>query len=250
MFKYGRIALVAILVFSFIIGCSKSTKTETGNEGTERPPLDFTPKENQEAELIALCLSGELIAPDSLYEDVLDDLTAIRAEFGDTLQAVNAIEFRPPWWRVSYLSMAFNESAAQLIADGEYHAWDELNEYYHVTDIKIGGHGLVSLTFDGRLHPGRLTEEYEVLPGVLYAEPNFRDGDGPNVYAREAMDGLTYLFRNAWGDCPSGCTFNAYWYFIFEANEPVLVGYWPKYQGDPQPEWWNEAELNLEHYCD
>ncbi|MGB7062909.1 MAG: hypothetical protein WBF13_11230 [Candidatus Zixiibacteriota bacterium] len=249
MFKYWRIVLVVMLILSFMVGCSKSTKTETGNDDTEKPPIDITPKENQEAELIALCLSGELIAPDSLYDDVLDDLTAIRAEFGDTIQALNAIEFWPPW-RVSYLLMAFDESAAQLIADGEYHAWEELNEYYHVTEIKIGGSGLVSLVFDGRLNPCCLAEEYEALPGVIYVEPNFGDGDGPNVYAREATDGLTYLFRNAWGDCPSGCTSNEYWYFIFEENEPVLVGYWRQHQGDPQPEWWEEARLNREHYCD
>ena len=102
MFKYGRIALATILVFSFTIGCSKSTKTETGNDDTEKPPIDITPKENEEAELVALCLSGELIAPDSLYDDVLHDLTAIRAEFGDTIQALDGIGFWPPW-RVSQL---------------------------------------------------------------------------------------------------------------------------------------------------
>jgi len=248
MFKYCRVALVAILVFHLIVSCSKSTKNPSRTDDTETP-VDFSPKENEEAELVALCLSGELIAPDTLYDDVLHDLTAIRAEFGDTLQAVNAIEFRPPWWRVSYLLMAFDESAAQLIADGQYHAWDQLNEYYHVTEIKIGGHGCVWLVFDGRLNPYRLAEQYEVLPGVLYAEPNFRDGDGPNVYARQTDLGFSYLFRYARGDCPVECTYNEYWYFVCEDDGPVFIGHWV-FRHEPEPEWWQEARLNREHYCD
>jgi hypothetical protein len=247
MFKYCRIALVAILVLPLIFNCSKSTKSPSRNDDTETP-VDFSPKENEEAELVALCLSEELVAPDSLYHRILNDLEAIRADFGDMFEAVNGIGFRPPWM-VSYLSMAFDESAAQLIAAGEYDAWDQLNEYYHVTDIKIGGHGLVSLVFDGRLNPYRLAEQYRLLPGVLYAEPNFRDGDGSNVYARQIDLGFSYLFRYARGDCPAGCTYNEYWYFVCEGGGPVFIGHWV-FRSQPEPDWWQEARLNREHYCD
>ena len=163
-------------------------------------------------------------------------------------EGVNGIGFWPPWM-VSYLSMAFDESAAQLIAAGEYDAWDQLNEYYHVTEIKIGGHGLVSLVFDGRLNPYRLAEQYRLLPGVLYAEPNFRDGDGPNVYARQTDFGFSYLFRYAYGDCPAECIHNEYWYFVCEDDGPVFIGHWVV-RHEPEPDWWQEARLNKEHYCD
>lgn len=239
MFKYCRITLVALLVFPLIINCSKSTRTEC-------PPL--TPNANEEAELISLCLSGELIAPHSLYERVLQDLTAIRAEFGNTFEAVRGIGFSPPWM-VSYLLMAFHDSAAQLIAAGEYHAWDELNERYHVTDIKIGGHGLVSLAFDGRLNPHRLAEQYRVLPGARYAEPNLWIGDGPNVYAGQTDIGFSYLFRYAHGDCLAGCIYNEYWYFVCEQGRPRFIGHWV-FRHEPEPDWWQEAMLNKEHYCD
>ena len=247
MFKYWRITLEAILVFSLVLSCSKSTRNPSRSGDTE-PPIDVSPKENWEAELMALCLSGELTAPDSLYYRILNDLEAIRADFGDVFEPVHGIGFRPPWM-ASYLLVAFDESAAQLIVDGEYHAWDELNENHHVTEIKIGGHGLVSLVFDGRLNPHRLAEQYQVLPGALYAEPNFWIGDGPNVYARQTDFGFSYLFRYARGDCPAGCIHNEYWYFVCEESGPTFIGHWV-HRHQPEPEWWQEARLNREHYCD
>ena len=244
MFKYCRIILAAILVLPLIIGCSKSTKTEC-------PPL--TPRANEEAELVALCLSGQLVAPAYLYQRVLDDLKAIRTEFGNTFEAVRGIGFSPPWV-VSCILMSFDDTTGQQVFDEKYHAWDELNEMYRVTRITRspvmpGFGGSASLYFEGRLNPARLAELYEVLPGVRYAEPNFWYGDGPNVYVRQTDFGFSYLFRYAYGDCPSGCIYNEYWYFVCEGGGPVFIGHWV-FRSQPEPEWWQEARLNREHYCD
>ncbi len=251
MFRYWRITLPAILLLVLVFSCSKSTKNENGGGDTEDSLIDFTPKENEEAELIALCLSGELVAPDSLYEQIVSDLAAIRTTFGDTFEMVNQITFFPPWM-ASYLVMAFYDSAAQLIEAGEYEAWNELNQKYHVTEIKTHyiKYGCVSLVFEGRLNPFRLEEYYVVLPGVWYAEPNFWNGDWPNVYSRQTDLGFSYLFRYASGDCTVGCTHNEYWYFVCEDGDPVFIGYWAPKEEPDEPDWWEEARLNREHYCD
>lgn len=252
MFKYSRITLVVILLSCFIISCSKSTKNENGNENTEPPPIEFTPKENEEAELIALCLSGELVAPDSLYNQILSDLAAIRATFGDTFEVVNRIKFSPPWV-AGCLIIGFDDSTVQQIRNGQYHAWDSLNQQYQVTKIDtivFDWLGIALLSFEGRLHPYRLAEVYAVLPGVWAASPNGIRGDYPNIYARQTGSGLTYLFRDAWGDCPSGCIYSEYWHFIFEGDQPVFIGHWAPDEDPNEPDWWEEARLNREHYCD
>ncbi len=211
---------------------------------------EFFPKDNEEAELIALCLSGDLVAPDNLYNRVLDDLTVIRSAFGDNFEPINRITFVPPWV-VGRLIIGFDDNTAQEVANGEYHAWDELNKRYEVTEIDthlVESIGFAWLYFKGRLHPRRLAELYGVLPGVSYTQPSSRLGDSPNVYPRQTGDGITYLFRDAWGDCPAGCIYSEYWYFIFEGNQPVFIGHWAPHENPEEPAWWDEAKQNKEQY--
>ena len=251
MLKYWRVALVLILLLSVFISCSKSTKNRSCNDNTETP-VDFTPKDNEEAELVALCLSGEIVAPDNLYEQVLHDLAAIRAAFGDSIEAVKGIRFRQPW-QPGQLMVGVDDTTAQQILDGEYDAWDDLNEQYELTGMDtrhLAGIGAVLLYFRGRLHVWRLAELYGALPGVETTSPNYIIGDGSNVYARQTSDGITYLFRHGWGDCPSGCIYSEYWYFVFEGDQPVFIGHWAPHEDSDEPDWWEEARLNREHYCD
>jgi hypothetical protein len=243
MFTYCRATLVAILVLPLIINCSKSTRTEC--------PLR-TPKADEEAELIALCLSGELVAPAYLYQRVLDDLKAIRTEFDDAFEAVHEIGFSPPWVPGN-LMLGFDEAAFELFRDGQYHAWDDLNQPYQVTDmdtVPLTSGGVVLLVFRGRLHPCRLAELYENLPGVWAVSPNYIIGDWSNVYASQTLSGMSYLFRRGWGDCPSGCIYSEFWYFRVDDNWPMFVGHWVPHQEPNVPAWWEEAKVNRDHYCD
>lgn len=236
-----RIALVLILLSCLGYGCSKSTKHEN---------IGLTPQANEEAELISLYLSGELVAPDWLYGQVLEDLTSIRSTFGDDFDAITRTTFMPPWV-VSCIIIGFDDTTAQKVANGEYHDWDAFNEKYQVIKIDTGfiqPMDAVVLYFKGRLHPRRLAEQYAILPGVKYTGPNGLFGDWPNIYPRKTRDGITYLFRNGWGDCPSGCIHNEYWYFISKANQPVFIGHWTRPGGPPEPDWWFEARLNIELY--
>jgi len=252
MSKQLRVGAFAATMLCLILSCSKSTRNEADKQDVTSSPVEVTPRENEEAELIALCLSGQLVAPDDLYERVLADLTSIRGIFGDSLPSITQITFWPHWVP-GCLLMGFDDSIVVKIRQGEYHAWDELNEQYGIESIDtsmIFVMGFVRLNFTGRLHPRRLQELYAVLPGIWSVSPNGIIGDGSNVYARETTSGMTYLFRNGWGDCPSGCIENEFWYFSCEGPQSEFVGYWPAYEGVPPPDWWEEARLNREHYCD
>ncbi len=252
MFRSPRISIIALMLLCLGLGCSKSTRNQACKYDDPLQRIGSSPMENEEAELIALCLSGELVAPDGLYEQVMTDLAAIRTAFAETLGTAGQIEFRTPW-STGVLMLGFDDSTVQQIRDGEYHAWDDLNDQLQATNVDtshLDFIGCAVIVFNGRLHPYRLAEIYSQLPGLENTSPSFIRGDSPNVYSREIQGGMTYLFRNGWGDCPSGCISNEFWYFSCEGPEPEFVGYWPAYEGVPPPHWWEEAWLNREQYCD
>ena len=207
------------------------------------------PYSETEAKAIALCLSGELEAPENLSNRIMWDLVAIRSAFGDEYEMIKAITFHPPWLEGCFI-VAFDDTTYQKVAAGEYRAWDQLNARFRISRIDTTNlYGYVVLHFKGDLHPQRLAEIYSDLPGITYAEPNGIEGDSPNLYARQTENGLTYLFRYAEGDCLSGCMYNEYWYFVFKRGRPVLVGHWVFDTKTPLPNWWNEAKLNRVQGC-
>lgn len=158
MRRHWLIILMLILLFCLVGGCSKSTKQED---------FELAPWVNVEAELIALCLSGQVVAPDSLSNQILSDLSTIRSTYGDDFKRVKQIGFRPPWIE-SCLIVSFDDTTAQQVANGEYHDWDELNQRYQVTKIDtthVAHSGYVKLYFENTLHPFRLGELYAILPG-------------------------------------------------------------------------------------
>jgi hypothetical protein len=239
MFKYQRFPLTLLFLTFVIIGCSKSTKYQD---------YQIPAWAHQEAELISLCLSGELEPPERLSQGVLNELAAIRSTYGDEFEPITGVTFFPPWQMFCFI-VAFVSATAAQVAAGEYHAWDTLNERYHVSRIDISEYskGVASLSYEGQLHPRRLAQLYSDLPGVTLTQPNYSSGDWPNVYPRMEDERITYLFRKAKFCLPSGCLYSEYWYFVFSGNLPVFVGHWIPYE-EPQPDWWDEAGLNRALY--
>lgn len=251
MLNCWLITVLLVLLLCPFLSCSKSTRNE-GSGGDVEVPIDFAPKENEEAEFAALCLSGDMVAPDGLYDQILNDLAVIRTTFGDTFEAVVRVKFRPPWI-AGCLIIGLDDTTAQQVVGGEYHAWDRFNERYQVTRIRTSltpAFGAAVLYFQGRLHPYRLGDVYGCLPGVTFTEPNHVIGDSPNIYLNQTGHAITYLFRDAWGDCPSGCIYSEYWYFLVEEGQPTFLDHWGSHRDTEQPECYEEAKLNKEHYCD
>ena len=237
---------ILCLFLTFFVACTDSPLSPTSRERPTKLPWG-----DEDAELMALCLSGELTAPQDLYSTISDDLRAIRTEFGAANPALNQLKFHPPWV-VSCLIVHVEYDIAQSLLAGTYHGWDELNQTYHVTRVDLTGLRtayFAVLYFEGRLHPRRLAEIYhQGLRGVS-AEPNGYSGDGPNIYPRRDGTQTTYLFRDASGDCPSGCISSEYWYFsCADFSAPVLIGHWKPEQGSVQPAWFVDARKNIDLY--
>ena len=200
---------------------------------------------------MAMCLSEELTAPQDLTEQILDDLLYIRNDVGDDFEVIDSIRFHPPWVPGYGIIIGFDDSTAQKIIRGEYDAWDTLNEEYSVIEMDsnlIFVFPYVVLYFEDTLNCRQLAKLYAQLPGVLNASHNGIYGDGPNVYPRIEGDGITYLFRDAWGDCMAGCIYSEYWYFGSSNGRPIFIGHWYPPEDSTEPYWWSEAEQNRELY--
>ena len=82
---------------------------------------------------------------------------------------------------------------------------DSLNAELRLRGAKLLGPAAVIFCFGPALNSPAAAAVYAGLDGISYAEPDTHAGDGPDLDAAR-VDGDWYLiFRNAWGDCPSGC---------------------------------------------
>ena len=83
----------------------------------------------------------------------------------------------------------------------------------------------ILVRFDPLRDVERAALSYAGLEGVTHVEPNFALGDGSDIEAAW-VDGAWYLvFREAWGDCPSGCLYSALHHFIEREGEVERVAH-------------------------
>jgi uncharacterized repeat protein (TIGR01451 family) len=180
--------------------------------------MDFP---DQDAELLAMEISGALLPPPSLYNQIHDDLTAIRQAYPQ----MNSI-FHRPRWVPGQLLVGLTPEAWEQFQRGDYHAWDDLNDQYGPVDIiPFTWMPAVRLQFAERYNPEYLAPLYGAIDGVRYAEPVFFIGDGPDILVSLPV----YTFKMGWGDCPAGCIYNHYWDFIVVEGLVTLV----REYGDP-----------------
>jgi hypothetical protein len=240
--------LLAAAAAAAMASCGNDDRV-TGTPGTD-PRLDITdtPRENAEAETAALWLSGDLIAPEDLYHAIRDDLAAIRGGHLDSVPQI-ATRFFPPWV-VTQLIVLPDDATWDKIRNGEPNAIDSLNVVFHATklDSLRVSNLLAIISFEGRLHPEKLAEIYAVQAGVIYAEPNGYCCDWDNVYPWEHDGHMTYLFRNGYGDCPSGCIYSDFWYFRRVDGQTEYVGAYSTEHDPVPPDWWDEAKVAFRRF--
>jgi len=228
----------------------------------ETPPPPHRPDAislDREAEEAALWLSGELIAPQGLYETIHDDLTAIRTEYSAIVpyEYGAPIEFRP-WWLSSVLVVYVSPELHDSIVTHAPNPLDSLNTGMHAVSMdpfhppwsSLGWETIIR--FAGRKHPQRLAEMYRAVPGVNLAGVDGPIGDYSNVYPQHIPDGMAYLFRHGMGDCPAGCEISDFFYFRRVGGVTAFVGSFRTYV-DPYPAWWPEASaaycaFEMEHW--
>jgi hypothetical protein len=211
--------------------------------------LTQSPRENAEAEAMALWLSGQLVAPQALYHEVGEELTSLRTEFSDSIPQLSTTGFILPK-HPSYLSIGVEDWVISSYQKGEYTAWDSLNALYRVDTIEVHDQSwpasdFVALRFEGMLNPDSLAAVYDGLPGFRYVSASGNFGDYPCLYPWKDENGLSFLLRYAWGDCPSGCAYQEFWYFRVMSDHIELLGHYDP-RNEQAPDWWDEAR---QAYC-
>jgi hypothetical protein len=241
-----RASIIVIATAVLCAGCTEDTPTSAPAQDLPPNPLDQTPRENYEAEFVALSLSGELVAPQALYEEVRDGLAHLRSQYSDSIP--DGVGFRAICWLPGEITGSLTEEASVEIRNGSYTEMDSLNAMLRLARMDTTSFSFsreqvyFHLFFEGRLHADRLREIYDLLPSVEYTSHGYLCLDQSQYYPRLIDGGVSYLFRRGFGDCPSGCIYSEFWYFKVIDLNVEYVGHWDP-QSEPEPSWWNEAKM-------
>lgn len=199
-----------------------------------------------ESDRLAMLLSGQLRAPDSLKARVRSDLDLIRRRYGDSHPGTASVVFCVPW-RLGSMLLAPDSSTLEAILVDSYTAWDSLNsEFNFDTYVRLGS--WLWMFFNTTANVRAMTALYQQLPGIQRAYVDHWGGDWPTLWPQIAGDTIKYVFRMAWGDCPAGCAFSQYWFFKTVPGWAWPVGFWDEAGGAPAPSWWPEALAVQQNY--
>jgi hypothetical protein len=209
---------------ALIAACGGTTAADSsvgnaqdGGACTLLDDLKLSPRDDGEAEQLALEAAATVAAPTDVYTRIHADLMTIRAQFPE----VSSIHARPSWAVPDELEMAVDPTGFAAISDGTYTAWTCLNARYGMSDwmgetTSVGAGKLVLVRFGARrLNMPLVAEAYASLPN-LTRPPGAGGGlvgDASDVCASYDGDTYSYVFKLGEGDCPSGCTEITYWGF-------------------------------------
>jgi len=233
-------SLLALVMVAFAIMLNSCSEERPLGPIPENEPVVHENWENEEAEEIAVLISGSVAAPRPLYERVQRELKAIRESWGDSIPQVVSIVGRAPFR--SQITMAAERDIVERIKAGLYRDWDSLNAMFGTEISYLDNY--IQVSVPTRVNIWRLMQSYESLPGVTNLWPS--GGmffDGPTLYAHMEGDQTAYLFRDAWGDCPSGCIYSHYYYFKSDRSGIQYLGDWlAGWPRTPEPNWWVSAQ--------
>jgi len=171
------------------------------------PPndLEATPRADVELELLALSVSGAVVARQGIYDRVVRDVAAIRASHPE----VQGIGYQSRDCGNSLL-LRVDAVTGAAIQQHTYHDWDGLNARWRLMDIQNmdASFETLFLQFRGIYDMAAVAREYAALRGVISSEatlPVFAYnlyGDGfPTICL--TLDGNWY--RYVFVGCLLGC---------------------------------------------
>lgn len=139
----------------------------------------------------------------ALIHDITDVLRRIRETHAD-MAAITARQHEVP----GVLIVVLSPQLLQAVKGGHHEEFDRLGTSLGLTSVSIlDGSGTAVLTFGSDLDVAAAASAYGALEGIIHAAPDQVVGDGPDVLVARHEDVWHVTFREAWGDCPSGCIF-------------------------------------------
>ena len=165
-----------------------------------------------DARLMSMEISGELLPPPVLYEEIRVALTLIREAYPE----MTGIRHRARWVPGELLVGLTPEAMDQFNA-GQYHGLDNLNAEYGPVQVEPSS-SFLKLKFEQYYNPEYLSPVYAAADGVRYASPNIIFGYGSDI----TLSGNNYTFSCGW-DCQAGCINRHYWVFQVDGESVSLI---------------------------
>jgi hypothetical protein len=199
-----------------------------------------TPRANHTAEVLAVETLGTFVADDALYQRVASEVEAI-ALLAPQTASIMPVSFASD----SQLLLTLDAPGLQSYQSGSYHGWDCANAAYGENKDALVSTTLplVLVAFANKIYNTPvLAKEYAMLPDVAGAEPSSGSIDGPDVCLQIDGDVHSYIYDQAGGDCPAGCT--THLYFGFEAKVGTAVQPLGTYDPavPPEPTWFTKLK--------
>lgn len=200
-----------------------------------------TPRADENLELLAVALSPGVTAEQEIYDRMVRDVTAIRA-LPPVVDGVSLTEvpFLATHTGRTLLLTPDGLATYQAMENGDYRAWDCLNDWYGFegADFEAAFPAelpWVRVRLKGLYDLHRVAAEYAALPGVVSAQPEGIDYPAvfylPSLCA--AIDGTTYRY---FFDFPQGSALT--FYFRASLTGAVkLVGVHNHQSLAPPPPW-------------
>ncbi len=253
--------LITILIMTALLlwlNCGDDRLTKPAPE--PETAWDLTPLEDETAELMALWLSDELVAPMDLYYQIKSDLDTIRSQFADSLERWDdelevsqypigpdwEIGFRLPWYHSQVIVKIKDTATLRLITTGGHHEWNKMMDSLRVVNVTESGFGLfVHAYFLGRLNPGGLRRHIDGLDGVEGTArlPRAISGVPTSlIVPSPAEDDIRYFFDFSWWDNSPDLDENGprslICYIDVHNDSAILIDSWLPLYGDTiRPAW-------------
>lgn len=196
-----------------------------------------TPRSDPNLELLALSIDrGRVTAKEETYSRVVADVAAMR----EAEPQIASVKYLPPTGGRELLVYP-DEQTMELIKDGNYSAWDCLNDFYRLQHMELGAdEKYFVLSLKGMYDLELLSQLYKELPGMMEVHPNWGAGDGPTLCAKRNGSEYEYVVDRADGDCPSGCIIHrAHAFRSSAAGQVEPRGVWNSETNEPPPEWFS-----------
>jgi hypothetical protein len=170
-------------------------------------------RENLEAEMLAMDISGELRAPDAEYERILRDLALIRTAYPELETVIDDTDYLP------------NQLLVGLVDGQPLDDYYALNEYYQLESEEIH-YSFRLLTFCDSLNAPVLAVIYAALPAVSWADPNYLIGIDDYITIDVIASTYRYSIDDGFLDCFDGCDCHRFWVIdVDEAGTVTLISY-------------------------
>ncbi len=165
-------------------------------------------------------------------EEVRSVLERIRTAWPE-MTAVTARPLWEPGTLILELAPVLGGATAEALAGPGVQApfctghveFDALNRSVGLRAVTAFPHlpDLYRVHFDPNRDISDIAAQYAALEGVVAAMPDVLLGDGPGIQALRSDNAWFLVFRDAWGDCPSGCMFSKLHFYIADERRIARI---------------------------